>query len=79
MICLFMILTHDGKDDNDSKHGGEAVGESHNEGIPQAVVVGGIIGRVSNKTSKSKAKRKEYLSSSFKPNNWVCQLAPLKK
>ncbi len=42
-LTIYLNLTHDGKDDDDCKHGGEAVGESHNDGVPHAVVVGRVV------------------------------------
>ncbi len=48
-IAIYLNLTHDGKDDDDCEHGGEAVGESHNDGVPHAVVVGRVVRRIGNR------------------------------
>ncbi len=45
---LKVSLTHDCKDDDDGEHGGEAVGESHDEGVPHAIVVGRVVRGVSD-------------------------------
>lgn len=51
-----MARTNDGKNDDGRKHGGEEVGERHEDGVAIAVIAHRVVGREGYQSSKRQAK-----------------------
>ena len=67
------------EDDDAGEHGGAGVQQPHGDGVPEAVVVGRVVGGEGDQAAEPEAEREEDLGAGLQPDHRVGQHLKLQR